>query len=115
MDTKELVEDYIATLCRDAELTYEEQQFLEDGDDDCPCEYEVPQEVIEHAQKSCEKFHAAFPDSTIEGGEIYLESTYAAGGVPLDMLNWICDNIEPLKGTPTIWKNDDGKFEMEVE
>lgn len=115
METKELLKDYIAILCEDAERTYEEQRFIEDGIEVYPEGYDVPQEVIDDARDTVEKFHAAFPDSLADGGDIYIERTYAAGGIPLNEMHWLCDNIEPLKGTPTIFKDDDGKFQMEVE
>ena len=115
METKELLKDYIAILCEDAERTYEEDCFGKGIETEWPSGYDVPPEIVVNAWNAVVKFHAAFPESTAEGGEIYLERTYADGTLPKIERDWIGDNIEPLKGTPTIWKNDDGKFEMEVE
>lgn len=114
METKELLKDYIDILCEDAELTYRELAF-ENGEDnpDCPEGYEVPQEVLDDAKEVVEKFHAAFPDANVEGGEIYMERIYADGGLPLKYSDWIDDNIEPPKGTPEIYKADE-KYFMEV-
>lgn len=105
MELEELERDYFATLQEDAEKHYEEEQG-----EYAPEVEGVDERALKDGRAFLADFHASFPQSRTEGGDLYIARIYDDSDLPADERAWLTQEDWYTDATATVGEGIDGRY-----